>query len=205
MPHDSPLPFRILHALRIKGLATGEVISEMTMLARLDVDAQLRAFESSGWVRLREPRALWQLTPEGRVAHEAQLAADLVPVALASVAAAYRGFLGLNSAFKELCGTWQLRGDVPNDHADRAYDRRTIEQLRSLHERVQPTIAELEAALVRYAPYALRLEAALLRVEAGEQMMFTGVMCGSYHDTWMELHEDLLLTQRIDRAEEGSV
>ena len=23
--------------------------------------------------------------------------------------------------------------------------------------------------------------------------MFTGVMCGSYHDVWMELHEDLIL------------
>ena len=30
--------------------------------------------------------------------------------------------------------------------------------------------------------------------------MFTGVMCGSYHDAWMELHEDLILTQGIDRA-----
>jgi hypothetical protein len=29
-------------------------------------------------------------------------------------------------------------------------------------------------------------------------------MCGSYHDVWMELHEDLIITQRIDRAAEGS-
>jgi len=34
--------------------------------------------------------------------------------------------------------------------------------------------------------------------------MFTGVMCGSFHDIWMELHEDLMLLQGIDRAEEGS-
>ena len=27
-----------------------------------------------------------------------------------------------------------------------------------------------------------------------------GVMCGSYHDVWMELHEDLILTQGIDRC-----
>ena len=32
----------------------------------------------------------------------------------------------------------------------------------------------------------------------------TGVMCGSYHDVWMELHEDLILTQGIDRVSEGS-
>jgi hypothetical protein len=34
--------------------------------------------------------------------------------------------------------------------------------------------------------------------------LFTGVMCGSFHDIWMELHEDLILTQGIDRATEGS-
>jgi hypothetical protein len=25
-------------------------------------------------------------------------------------------------------------------------------------------------------------------------------MCGSYHEVWMELHEDLILTQRLDRV-----
>jgi hypothetical protein len=38
----------------------------------------------------------------------------------------------------------------------------------------------------------------------GANNMFTGVMCGSFHDVWMELHEDLILTQGIDRAAEGS-
>jgi len=33
---------------------------------------------------------------------------------------------------------------------------------------------------------------------------FTGVMCESFHDIWMELHEDLILLQRIDRVSEGS-
>jgi hypothetical protein len=30
------------------------------------------------------------------------------------------------------------------------------------------------------------------------------VMCESFHDIWMELHEDLIVLQRIDRVEEGS-
>ena len=29
-------------------------------------------------------------------------------------------------------------------------------------------------------------------------------MCSSFHDVWMELHEDLIVLQRIDRVEEGS-
>ena len=41
-------------------------------------------------------------------------------------------------------------------------------------------------------------------MQAGDHHLFTGVMCGSYHDVWMELHEDLILTLGIDRAKEGS-
>jgi hypothetical protein len=34
--------------------------------------------------------------------------------------------------------------------------------------------------------------------------MFTGVMCGSFHDIWMELHEDLIQLLGVDRHAEGS-
>ena len=54
------------------------------------------------------------------------------------------------------------------------------------------------------AAYGPRLESVLIRILDGESNMFTGVMCGSYHDVWMELHEDLILTQGLDRATEGS-
>jgi len=30
------------------------------------------------------------------------------------------------------------------------------------------------------------------------------VMCESFHDIWMELHEDLIVLQAIDRVHEGS-
>ena len=60
---------------------------------------------------------------------------------------------------------------------------------------------ELEAPL---APHGPRLERSCRRVVAGETKMFTGVTCGSYHDVWMESHEDLILTHLVDRAEEGS-
>ncbi len=49
-----------------------------------------------------------------------------------------------------------------------------------------------------------RLTGSRKALEAGDQRMFTGVMCGSYHDVWMELHEDLILSQGIDRVAEGS-
>jgi len=34
--------------------------------------------------------------------------------------------------------------------------------------------------------------------------MLTGVMSGSYHDVRMDLHEDPILTQGVDRAADGS-
>jgi hypothetical protein len=52
--------------------------------------------------------------------------------------------------------------------------------------------------------YIDRLDRAVGEVVAGEQKKFTGVMCGSFHDIWMELHEDLIVLQRIDRVAEGS-
>ena len=54
------------------------------------------------------------------------------------------------------------------------------------------------------ARYVDRLDEALARLQGGQMNMFTGVMCSSYHDVWMELHEDLIVLQRIDRVAEGS-
>ena len=42
------------------------------------------------------------------------------------------------------------------------------------------------------------------RVASGDTKQFTGVMSESFHDIWMELHEDLIVLQRIDRTAEGS-
>jgi len=58
--------------------------------------------------------------------------------------------------------------------------------------------------LGRLTPYVPRLSTTCQAVVAGQTNMFTGVMCGSFHDVWMELHEDLILSQGIDRAAEGS-
>ena len=62
----------------------------------------------------------------------------------------------------------------------------------------------MAAVLGRLSPYAPRLDVTCRLVQEGQQNMFTGVMCGSFHDVWMELHEDLILTQGIDRSAEGS-
>ncbi|MEL6891505.1 MAG: MarR family transcriptional regulator [Actinomycetota bacterium] len=177
----------------------------MTTLEESSVGGHLDERLSIGHTLFRENRGLWQLTPDGRAAHADELAADLDGLDIADAFAdAYDTFLSMNAEFKHLCGDWQLKGGEPNDHSDPGYDGDVIDRLSDLHERAHPIVDAFGSAVDRFGPYSGRLAAVLERVRAGESNLFTGVMCGSYHDVWMELHEDLILSQGIDRTAEGS-
>jgi hypothetical protein len=207
MAHRSTGTFRTLHALRIKGFATADTLADMTGSPTSDVEAHLARWSAEEQVQFREASALWQLTPTGRARHLELLREDVAPVVPnPDLTAAYQQFLALNEHFKELCGAWQLfkfNGER-NDHSDAGYDAAVLENLAHLHAAAEPAIALFGNVVDRMAPYGPRLESVLVRIQDGESNMFTGVMCGSYHDVWMELHEDLMLTQGIDRAREGS-
>lgn len=192
------------HALRIKGFARADTLAEMTDIDSAVVDSHLRTMAEREWAMFREARALWQLTPLGREAHPEALAADVRGIDLGALAPLYSSFLELNDAFKQLCGDWQLRNGEMNDHSDPAYDRAVIARLADLHGDTQPVLGGMSAVLPRLRTYAPRLASTCSQVRDGVHQMFTGVMCGSFHDVWMELHEDLILTQGIDRAAEGS-
>ncbi|TVR25011.1 MAG: MarR family transcriptional regulator [Ilumatobacter sp.] len=205
MGHQSHPEFVTLHALRIKGFAPVPTLAEMSAAPETHVHEHLTGFEQAGHVQFREARGLWQLTPDGRQVHAERLADEVERArAAARLTEFYRPFLEHNDEFKQLCTDWQLRDGVPNDHTDTEYDRDVIERLHSLHTTAAPIVGGLAEVLVRLGPYAPRLEQVLRRVASGDTTMFTGVMCGSYHDVWMELHEDLILTQGIDRSAEGS-
>lgn len=205
MGHRSAPDFVTLHALRIKGFAKVDTIAEIADLPEREVADHLASFADAGHTMFREQRALWQLTPDGRLHHAERLADDVDRSgARPRLGEHYEQFLDLNGAFKQLCTDWQLRDGAPNDHLDEAYDREVLARLTSLHASARPLAAAIGEVLLRLQPYAPRLERVVGRVCAGETNLFTGVMCGSYHDVWMELHEDLILTQGIDRAAEGS-
>ena len=219
--------FRSFHALRIKGFAKSDVVAEIAAQPLADVEGQvpfdvvaeiaaqpladveghLADLQKQELALFREARALWQLTPAGKEAHKAELAKDITDDARNAISEHYDGFLELNVAFKSLCGDWQLidgDGSKPNDHSDATYDKKVIDRLLSFDAEARPVVTALGAAHERMAPYAPRLGGSLERLLAGETKMFTGVMCNSYHDVWMELHEDLILSLGIDRAAEGS-
>lgn len=204
MALSSTPAFKVFHALRIKGFGTLETLADITGLGSDEVEPHLAALAEAGRAQFREARSLWQLTPEGRAAHPALLAEDLEGADLGLLSARYADYLNLNSTFKALCGDWQLRDGEVNDHSDVDYDRAVIARLADLDANAQPVVASLGQILDRLAPYAPRLSRSLTALQGGDTAMFTGVMCGSYHDAWMELHEDLILTQGIDRSAEGS-
>jgi hypothetical protein len=205
MAQQSDPFFRTFHALRIKGFAKAEVVAEVADLPQTLVDEHLQALQAREWAMFREARQLWQLTPVGRDEHKIALVEDVGHTHIAAkLHDPYHYFLDLNGRFKELCGDWQLKNGAPNDHSDTTYDATVVERLVALDVEAAPIVTAMGGVLARLAPYTPRLNQTCQRVVTGETNMFTGVMCGSYHDVWMELHEDLILTQGIDRSAEGS-
>jgi hypothetical protein len=192
------------HALRIKGFAAAHAVAEVADQPLDHVATHLDAMQSEGHANFRETKSLWQITPAGRDAHVQMLAADLEGIPVVSLRAPYDDFLGLNGTLKQLCTDWQLRDGAPNDHSDAAYDQWVLDRLVALHDATQPVLDAMTTVIRRLATYGRRLHHAHGALRTGDTTMFTGVMCGSYHDVWMELHEDLLLTQGIDRSREGS-
>jgi len=191
----------VLYLLRVRGFITPDGL--MASLGWIPTEI-LASLERKGLVDHMEGHDMYTLSVEGTEEQTRRMEALRDATLAQALAPAYGDFLALNTEFKELCNTWQLKHGVPNDHKDEAYDKERTEALKSINERIQPVLARLAQPLPRLARYQDRLQSAANRVLAGEIKQFTGVMCESFHDIWMELHEDLMLMQGIDRAEEGS-
>ncbi|MSO59376.1 MAG: MarR family transcriptional regulator [Ilumatobacteraceae bacterium] len=204
MAHQSNPQFIVHHALRIKGFASIDTLVEISTLQANAVQSHLEQLQTQELALFREARSLWQLTPAGKQAHLEALRQDVGSDIVSLMADEYQPFLTLNESFKELCGEWQLRDGVPNDHADVAYDSAVVAKLTALHAKTEPIVVVFGGILNRMAQYSPRLATACTKVEQGEHKMFTGVMCNSFHDIWMELHEDLILSLGNDRQAEGS-
>jgi phosphoenolpyruvate-protein kinase (PTS system EI component) len=191
----------VLHTLRVRGFVTPTGFTESLGEHPAEL---LTALVEGGLVRHIEKRDMYGLLPPGKERQEALLDEYAGPDVQAGLAASYERFLELNEEFKQLCTDWQMRDGNPNDHSDGAYDEECITKLGALAAAAEPVVGAMASALPRMARYNERLAAAAGCVAQGEINRFTGVMCESFHDIWMELHEDLIVLQRIDRIAEGS-
>lgn len=204
MSHPSDPSLLVLHGLRLKGFADTERLTEAVGLDHDLAVALLERFAAADLVQRREGRLTgWSLTTRGRDELEARLAEELdASGGRDLVDAAYRSFLALNPELLEVCTDFQVRGDVVNDHLDDRYDAAVIGRLADLHERARPLCDDLAKVLDRFGGYGDRFDAALARIRAGHHEWFTKPLIDSYHTVWFELHEDLLATLGVDRADE---
>ena len=200
--------FDVLHSLRVKGLANDNVLSALSGVPVEDLPAALDPLVEQGLVVRREGRMPGaMLTPAGKAEHLRLLAQDPATTgAAAALTAFYDRFLPINSDFKMVCQRWQMRtDDTPNDHGDPTYDGEVVGALAQIDEQLRASLPELVDALPRFGRYLPRLSAALDRIRGGDNASFARPMYDSYHDIWMELHEDLILSTGRTRgaADEG--
>ena len=191
----------VLHVLRVRGFVTPEGFRHSLGTHPADILAEL---VDAGLVRHIEKRDMFGLLPAGKERQESLIDEYADGQVRTGLAEHYDAFLALNEEFKRLCTDWQLRDGEPNDHADADYDLGCTNRLAELAAAAVPVIDRLASALPRMARYNTRLAVAADCVARGERSKFTGVMCESFHDIWMELHEDLIVLLRVDRIEEGS-
>ncbi len=188
----------VLHALRVKGIATPEAIGEAVGMDAGAVLAHLRELEAEGvaFERPSRKRPGWVLSEEGRERHAADLAAAHPPETRASLADLYDGFLALNNDVKGLAARWQ-HAATDDDRFD------LLGRLEDVHELADRALAQTGEVVPRFAGYGRRLGGALEKIE-DDPRYFVSPRVDSYHNVWFECHEDFLLTLGRTRAEEGS-
>jgi hypothetical protein len=187
----------VFHLLRLGGFVTADRLAARSGLPESDVTAILEQERAAGLALERNGRISgWMLTADGRSEHAALLADELERLgAREAIEEANIAFLALNEPFKELCSRWQLRPDgSTNDHTDLAYDTVVIEDLTPLHDRVVALTSTAAQSLPRFGRYPQAFSAARDRLMRGDQRAFAAPLAESFHDAWMELHQDLLST-----------
>lgn len=196
--------FDVLHALKVKGLAADAVLAALTGLSEDEVTGAVDDLVAAGFAVRKGGGRLsgTMITPAGRSEYERLAEVNALDSSAAeAVSDFYQAFGPINTDFKATCAAWQLRADgTPNDHSDVSYDAHVIEQLAATHDRLIDVVAAVRDSVPRLGRYAPRLEVALSKVKAGDNAAFARPMYDSYHDIWMELHQDLLLTAGRERG-----
>ncbi len=217
-PHCSPVPLRVVHALRLRGFADLATIVEVVQQlggSRAEpvmpgqIVPLLDDLVAEGEARMRDGRMTgWLLTQAGRQYGQNLLATELDDIGgRAQVETVYQRFLSLNGDFLETCTQWQVRSSpdgakIPNDHSDARYDDLIISRIERFNDQVQPLCGELASLLCRFERYGPRFDHALAQVRSGNTDWMAKPSIDSYHSVWFELHEDLLASLSIERQNE---
>lgn len=206
-PFTSEPELLVLHAVRLLGMAEDHEVAARFALDRAVASELLLDFEARGWVTHVDFAGTggWTLTDSGRTENERRLAVELAGTDSRSVVeAAYGRFLPLNDRLLRAATDWQLRPNATdpmaaNDHSEREWDQRVLDELSLLSEELRGIGRLLSARLTRFSGYDERFAAALDRVRRGEPGWVNRPKVDSCHTVWMQLHEDLLATLGLQR------
>jgi len=118
----------------------------------------------------------------------------------------FHAFLPINRRLRELCTAWQLRPDgSTNDHSDAGYDAEIRDRLDDIHDSVTPLLRRFAAELPRMSSYLARFEASMATFDEGDNAWFASPLVDSYHTVWMHLHQELILSLGLTRAEDEAL
>ena len=206
-PFASDPELLVLHAVRLLGMAEDHEVAARFHLDPAVAGELLLDFEARGWVTHVDFAGTggWTLTDSGRTENERRLAEELTGTDSRSVVAAAHGqFLPRNGRLLRAATDWQLRPSrtdplAVNDHTDREWDQRVLDELSLLSEELREIDQMLSAQLTRFSGYDERFAAALDRVRRGELGWVNRPRVASCHTVWMQLHEDLLATLGLQR------
>lgn len=143
---------------------------------------------------LTAARSGWMLSEHGRLVKQELLARERRAIDRSAFEATYTRFLPLNSAIKKEFSAWPDADEV---------EQELLARIDRYARRACALISTWSEQLPRFAEYQGRLEAALAAADKDHAFVLSP-RCESVHTVWMELHEDLMQLQDIDRATEGS-
>jgi hypothetical protein len=178
--------YTALHMLKVKGFASAEAVAASIGSDQTEVEPLLMAAVEAGNAKLREGRlAGFTLTAAGRERHDELRTSAVSTESAGFLREAYESFLVPNREFKQLTTDWQLK----EDSADTAP---LLARLDATNVTVNEIVASAARADSRFDVYSVRFLSALGRLKGGDSTAFARPMSDSYHDVWMELHEDLV-------------
>lgn len=182
------LRFRVFHAIAVRGFATPDQVALSAGLDREVAATVLANAVEAGHATVGKAE-LHTLTATGKGAYLLLRDEAVAPEVRQRVTEHYDRFLEPNLVFKQLATDWQL-GTVSDPH----------QQLDAIHADVVTILDGLADVDERFGIYRIRLSAAADSFHAGNRDAFAKPLSDSYHDVWMELHEDLLATTGRERS-----
>ena len=188
----------VLRLLLVKGYATPEQTADILGVPLDDARGLLDGLEVGA--DAEQAVGSFRLTAAGK--QRARLGLEAEQAAWPGAEGALDEFIAFDRQVKDIVSSWQMRGDQPNDHADPAYDAAVMTRLNELHSDISAWLAHQATAFARSDGYRRRLERAMSAVAGGDQRFIASPRVDSYHSTWFELHEELILLAGRTRADE---